>query len=152
MKFALLRRWIHANKTSWASLSFSRRGTLKQTYLTEIHELMARYNHAIDFGDTDAWVETFTEDGVFHGGMGRFEGKTELLNFAQGFVREFPDGRHWINNIVIEFDGNTARSTCYLHFFRASDGLKTQATGRYNDRLRMVDGHWRFVERVVLLD
>jgi 3-phenylpropionate/cinnamic acid dioxygenase small subunit len=32
-----------------------------------IQELIARYNHAIDFGNYDAWVECFAEDGVFEG-------------------------------------------------------------------------------------
>src|SRR5947209_73059 len=30
-----------------------------------IQELIARYNHAIDFGNYDAWVECFTIDGIF---------------------------------------------------------------------------------------
>src|SRR5437870_3522055 len=32
-----------------------------------IQELIARYNHAIDFGNYDAWVECFTIDGIFEG-------------------------------------------------------------------------------------
>ena len=31
----------------------------------EIRQLLARYNFAIDFGDIDSWVQTFTSDGVF---------------------------------------------------------------------------------------
>ena len=118
----------------------------------EIQELMARYNHAIDFGDVEAWVGTFVDDGVFHGSMGRFEGRQALTDFAHGFVRDYPDGRHWINNIVIDGDGETATAACYLHMFRASGDRPTVATGRYHDRLRRVGGRWRFVWRVVTVD
>ena len=31
----------------------------------EIRQLLARYNFAIDFGDIDGWVQTFTPDGTF---------------------------------------------------------------------------------------
>ena len=33
----------------------------------EIQELVARYNHAIDRGDTEGWVGCFSEDGAFDG-------------------------------------------------------------------------------------
>ena len=118
----------------------------------EIQELISRYNFAIDFGDVEAWVATFTEDGVFHSPMGRFEGKQALADFAHDFVREYPDGRHWVNNLIVEADGETARAACYIHMFRASGDRETVATGRYADRLQKVNGHWRFVERIVTVD
>ena len=34
-----------------------------------ILELAARYSHAFDYGDTDAWVATFTQDGVLTNGQ-----------------------------------------------------------------------------------
>ncbi len=118
----------------------------------EIHELISRYNFAIDFGDVATWVATFTEDGVFHGSMGRYEGRQALTAFADGFVREYPDGRHWVNNLVVDGDGEMASAACYIHMFRASGDRETVATGRYDDRLRKVNGRWRFVERVVTVD
>ena len=32
----------------------------------EMIELVARYNHAIDSRDAEAWADTFTEDGRFY--------------------------------------------------------------------------------------
>ena len=49
-----------------------------------VHELVARYNKAIDTGDATGWADTFTEDGVFDGIAGLFSGRAEL----EGFVRD----------------------------------------------------------------
>ena len=37
----------------------------------DIMELMARYNHAIDGSQPEAWADTFTDDGVFEGSVGK---------------------------------------------------------------------------------
>ena len=37
----------------------------------EILQLAARYNHAIDYGDPEAWAGTFTADGTFNTATGR---------------------------------------------------------------------------------
>jgi len=68
-----------------------------------IQELVARYNHAIDFGNYEAWVECFTEDGVFDGSAGRFVGKAELQKFTEQFKTtraNLPNVRHCVINTV----------------------------------------------------
>jgi len=37
----------------------------------EIQQLYAKYNHAIDSGNADAYADTFTPDGVFNNNAGR---------------------------------------------------------------------------------
>ncbi len=51
-----------------------------------IQELIARYSHAIDSGNYDAWVNCFAEDGAFQGSRsGRFVGRAELKKFTEHF-------------------------------------------------------------------
>lgn len=54
----------------------------------EIEQLYAKYNHAIDFGDGDAWAATFTADGSFDRGRGAppFVGTEALANLAIEFA------------------------------------------------------------------
>ena len=116
----------------------------------EILELAARYNHAIDFADGEAWAGTFTEDGVFNGGPQPVVGHAALAGFVGGFAQNFGGkGRHWTNNHVIDGDGDTATHTCYLNLLNGKDSV---ITGRYHDKLQKVDGQWRFTERNVQPD
>jgi len=126
----------------------------------DIRQLLGRYNLAIDLGDAEGWASTFTPDGVFTcSGLpegnplaGRFEGTAELVEYARthyGILKG--RARHWNANLVIEGDGDTATMRCYLLALTASSQL-TGATGIYEDRLRKVDGAWRFVERHIRMD
>ena len=115
----------------------------------EIADLLARYNHAIDFGNAEAWAATFTPDGTFESRGQVHEGTGALLAFARSFAERGPGFRHWNNNPVIEGDGDHARSTCYLQLWHNGELF---SRGRYEDELRRVDGCWRFVSRRVIPD
>ncbi|MCS6924338.1 MAG: nuclear transport factor 2 family protein [Candidatus Binatia bacterium] len=121
-----------------------------------IQELIARYNHAIDFGNYEAWVECFTEDGVFEGSAGRFAGRAELQKFTEQFNTmrtNLPNVRHCVMNTVTEVEGDTAVSSSYLQLVTTGkEGTKIVFTGRYDDKLVKVDGKWRFKERKVTRD
>lgn len=119
-----------------------------------IHELYSRYNHAIDFGDPDAWADCFVDDGVFESGQGSFKGRDQLRAFAQGYAERIT-GRHWTNNILVEPAGNGAASgKCYLMLYRldGEKGPSILVTGVYNDTLTQDNGAWRFASRTVAPD
>lgn len=119
----------------------------------EILQLAARYNHAIDYGDPEAWAGTFAEDGVFNGGGPQpVTGHSALAAFAANFPSAVPGGRHWTNNHVVDGDGDEATHSCYLNLISASGGGNSVITGRYNDSLKKIDGQWRFTERTVTPD
>jgi hypothetical protein len=115
----------------------------------EILQLAARYNHAIDYGDPEAWAGTFAEDGVFNAGPETVTGHEALAKFAAGFMS---GAQHWTNNHIVEGDGEQATHTCYLNLIRTSTGANSVITGRYNDSLKKIDGQWRFTERTVSPD
>lgn len=118
----------------------------------EILQLAARYNHAIDYSDPEAWAGTFTDDGVFESGPQTFTGHAELAQFAGGFAQNMGGARHWTNNHIVDGDGDSATHTCYLNLVQTNDGAKSLITGRYHDTLAKVDGQWRFTHRKVEAD
>jgi uncharacterized protein (TIGR02246 family) len=126
-----------------------------------IRQLLGRYNAAIDFGDAEAWAATFTPDGVFtctglpEGNPlgGRYEGTAQLIAYAQKHYSIAKGrARHWNANLLIDGDGETATMRCYLLALTAGAGHLPGTTGVYEDRLRKLDGEWRFAERSVTVD
>ena len=116
-----------------------------------IMELVARYNHAYDGGDAEAWAATFTEDGAFQSRGRRTEGREALVRKVEEEAEKIATfkPRHLISNFVIEGDGDSATLTCHLLLMSGSD---VAAVGSYDDVLRRVDGVWKFAHRTVTVD
>ena len=115
-------------------------------------EVAARYNHAIDGGDVDAWLATWTADGLFEPTGERFEGQEGLRRFAVGWVEKMQNTRHWNTNFLIRGQGDTATMSCYLNLFGVKGSAKLLASGRYDDTLVKVGGAWKFQSRKVTVD
>ena len=114
-----------------------------------IQDLAARYNTAIDSGNSEAWAATFTSNGTFESG-GRVHGGTEALTtFAKGFAERMAGARHWNNNLVIDGDGDSATLGCYLILMKTGQVV---TTAKYEDTLRRENGAWRFASRKVVPD
>ena len=117
-----------------------------------ISDAIARYSHALDFGDSEAWVDLYTEDGVFDAGPPfehRAAGRAELERYAERLQAGDRRRRHWTNNSIIEGDGDQATNTMYLLVFAVDGPPRLMVAGSYADRLVCVAGRWRFAERVV---
>ena len=120
-----------------------------------IHELIARYNVAIDTGDAEGWARTFTTDGVFDGIVGRFEGRAEIADFARRYWTEpkyedFRSCQHWVNNVLIDGDGDEASLRADHQMVQPTEsGGRILLVAGYDDRLRRVDGDWLFARRRV---
>ncbi len=117
----------------------------------EIRNLAGRYSHALDLGEPAAWAEVFTDDGVM-----------EMV--AQGYdiegdaLRSLPrDGepsgsRHIPSTFVIDGAGDEATMRSYVTVVSVGDPARIVFQGRYEDRLRRVDGQWRIARRRILTD
>jgi hypothetical protein len=119
-----------------------------------IQQLYARYNHAIDSGNAEAWADTFTGDGAFSSSAsGDLAGREALVAFAKAFSSRLK-ARHWTNNLVVEPAANGASGTCYLIFLRLAEGQPATiaATGLYRDELVNKGQGWRFARRSVVSD
>jgi ketosteroid isomerase-like protein len=141
---------VMAEKTGGVTMA----GTFEDKFA--IQELISRYNHAIDFGNYEAWVACFTADGIFEGSAGRFVGEAELRKFTEQFKTmraNLPNVRHCVLNTVADVEGDTAVASSYLQLITTGkDGVKVMFTGRYDDKLAKVGGKWRFKERKVTRD
>ncbi|MBE7518786.1 MAG: nuclear transport factor 2 family protein [Thermoflexaceae bacterium] len=120
-----------------------------------IHELYARYNHAVDSGDADAWAATFTADAEFRTNLDTsFKGTAELRAFATRLATRL-DARHWNNNLIVEPAPGGAKAVCYLLLVRPGrPGVLAEAgaTGIYRDELvKGIDG-WRFKSRYATIE
>jgi ketosteroid isomerase-like protein len=130
----------------------------------EIEDLMSRYLYAFDWQDAEAYAATFTEDGVLEFAGGTERGHEELKTVMRDMaVREkakadasFPPRRHrvrhYVTNLVLEVDGDTARSTSYWWEFNndARAGRPYLGTyGHYEDELVRVNGRWLFARRKI---
>lgn len=119
-----------------------------------IQQLYARYNHAIDSGNGQAWAACFTFDGTFRSAAGSFTGAEQLTSFGNGFASRMK-ARHWTNNLVVESSEAGARGTCYLMLLRLGDGehpTSILTTAIYQDEIARVGEEWRFASRNVVGD
>ena len=116
-----------------------------------IYELLARYNRAFDAGAAEEWASTFTEEGAFHSLVEVHVGRTQLIDFARAFTLSDKFGaKHWVNNVIIEGDGDEATLSSYALVVKSQEvGAAILRLTSYSDRLRKVDGEWKFASRTV---
>ena len=112
----------------------------------EIRELTARYCFAVAEGDADAIVGLFCEDGSFALRGRRVEGTAQLREFYGGAAAGTTP-KPFIQNHVIDVDGDTATGRCGVEIRMVNDGEAYTVAGHYADSYRRVDGRWRFASR-----
>jgi len=120
-----------------------------------IRELLAWYCFHFDGGRFDEWLDLFTPDGVFEvHGVGRFVGRAQLRAFLANVpsANGVPTMKHCVMNDIVCVDGDVATAQSYVLVARPGERVELGVAGRYEDRLRRVDGRWRFSERHAFLD
>jgi 3-phenylpropionate/cinnamic acid dioxygenase small subunit len=129
-------------------------GTLEDR--EEIRELYARYAHTIDNGHYEQWIDCFTEDGVFESPrFGRHAGSEGLKRFTVVYQESLGGAKplHHMTNVTFSLSGDHADGSCYLAYYHCKEGKAAlSAVAHYVDRLRKVDGEWKFSSRRVVLD
>ena len=117
-----------------------------------IQELCARYAHAIDDLDMEAWVQCFTLDGGFQVADWVIRGHLALREYAAVHVVEVRC-RHMTGNLLYEVHENEATGqSSVLATLATPGGYKIFGQGRYVDRLVKQNGQWRFAHRRVDVD
>jgi hypothetical protein len=123
----------------------------------EILELYNSYNKSIDGGDTFAWANTFTDDGVFAHPVREYRGRAELERFVQERSEKLPahpiiEQQHWNKEIRLEGGSVDATGTCgvlVVGVDRSTGKLAIVVHGLYRDELVKVDSSWRFRSRAL---
>ena len=113
-----------------------------------IRELMAAYAQALDacrFADVAA---CFASDGEWTTDYGAARGPAEIEAFIRGIVPvkgEGPQRKHYITNIIVAVDGDTASAVSdYLVVREAGPGLIPVMGGTYRDKFVKTPAGWRF--------
>jgi len=135
----------------------------------QIEDLQARYMFALDFGDVDTYVSTFTEDGILDIVGMKWQGREEIREIISGMSEDAPEGeeepaakeaqgpypatgRHNITNIVLKIDGDKAAGRAYWFSYGNNNperSAQLNSYGHYEDELVKVDGQWLFSKRVI---
>jgi hypothetical protein len=122
-----------------------------------IMRTMHRYCRALDRGLVDEWVDVFTDDAVFDTVLpdgvvwSHLSGREEFRAFLDAYPR-LPQvaPRHVMVDPIIDVDGVEASVESTFLYLVQTPGTAPQLTawGRYRDRFRKEDGHWRILERI----
>jgi actinorhodin biosynthesis protein ActVIA len=129
--------WIVAQKAG---------ATLTAQDLVEIQQLYAKYNWALDAGDSEGYASTFTTDGTFNNNVGH----DAIVKFADTFHAGMgAHVKHWNTNLMIlpAPDGG-ATGQVYLvlvDFATKPPSIATSAS--YSDQLVKTPQGWRFKKR-----
>lgn len=126
--------------------------TLSATHRLAILEVIARYNHAHEFDDVEAYVACFAEDGVFQTSRNTYTGQAEIRDFFLNSGERLPHVRHWVNSAVIEGDGDRATSECYFLLLGVEDAPRLILNGRYHDMFRKADDAWKLAVRAITIE
>lgn len=112
-----------------------------------IRTLLNRYYHCVDTANTEEWLSLYTDDGSLDIGVGEppIVGKVALR--AHGSSRRPGVGIHIAINPIINVDGDTASIDSHVVVIGGAEDPHIVLAGRYEDRLRLVEGEWRFVSR-----
>jgi hypothetical protein len=116
-----------------------------------VRAALAEYAHALDDGRADDVVATFCADGVAEiPGSGTFEGHDALRKVYRSFQPRAPQRHVVVNTLVTEWDQHAASAVSDLVFLQKGEsGWAVQLVGRYDDRLRYLEGSWRFGRRAM---
>jgi hypothetical protein len=106
----------------------------------EIRNLLARYCVYLDLDDHEGWVALFTPDAVYEVYSREFAGHDGLRSMAEAA----PGGFHLGGPVVVDLDGDRARTTRNLLFVDRNTGQQRQAV--YADDLVRTQDGWR-IER-----
>ena len=113
-----------------------------------LRELRARYSHAYDGRDLEAFLDLFTPDGILqlaHTGFAR--GRDEMRRALEGPMRAADFAVHFTSDEWTEFTGPhsaRARSRFAVHTGRSPN---IQGAGTYHDEYVLTPGGWKFRAR-----
>lgn len=119
----------------------------------EIAQLCARYFLAVDTNNLQAYLSTWTENGVMEASYGSAKGHAELKERFVSMHEGMAKGkRHIITNIIIDVEGNKVKVTSYLLVVERESMAQVVATGIYYDEVIKLEGKWFFEKRHLQVD
>jgi uncharacterized protein (TIGR02246 family) len=130
----------------------------------QVENLLSRYCFALDWQDADLYASLFTDDGVLDWAGGVAKGHeaiaNEVHNMRANFAKQEQEDaplrparlRHFISNVVLEVQGDTAKSRDFWMEFNNRNPERKAYSGAYGhaeNELRKVNGKWLLVSRKI---
>ena len=130
--------------------------TLSAEDRLDIADLYARNAWALDLGDVDAFVSTFTADASLQMKQ-RYVGHERIRHFMALFLDRdfgFPRAQHLVSQLVVEGDGDRARARAYITRVHRLPGqhrgnCHVMWTGYSVDDCVRTGGRWQFSSRAL---
>ncbi|MGN6498852.1 MAG: nuclear transport factor 2 family protein [Tsuneonella sp.] len=120
-----------------------------------IQQVLNRYARGIDRCDIDVLRGVWWPGAVADYGSG----EADALEWSEEVVRALAAmlrTQHFLGNMIIEVDGDTARAESYCRAYHEVDGeggrTDIEVGGRYLDRLEKRGGEWRIAHRRYVMD
>jgi len=123
----------------------------------EISNLLTSYCEDFDVGDFDAFALHFAH-GTWFPTAAQGPGVAPVRAWCDDNILLYdglPHTKHVTNNLWLDFvDTNTAEARSYVTIWQGLPDFPLQAifSGRYQDRLALVEGRWQFEARWALPD
>lgn len=119
----------------------------------EIHDVLVRYCRGVDRCDRELMASCYHDDAVDDHGNWQVLGADAAQHIYDLVKPGSNSAMHFLGNVRIEVEGDTAFTESYVLAFRSSRGgeqayTRTRAV-RFVDRFTRRDGQWRISERVV---
>jgi SnoaL-like domain len=126
----------------------------------EIQQLLIEYGHLLDTHDLVGYSNLFAKEGEWIGGFGRAKGPQAILAMMNKYIGTAPfdirnvKGFHLLTNMIVHVHGDRATAwSRIVYMVRNKDDKPTPAMGgHYDDTLIREDGHWKFLQRVVMME
>lgn len=128
--------------------------------MSELEAMLARYaieRELIKFArgmDSRDWAglkAILTEDATADYGQGILQGPEAVIGVIRSYLEACGPTQHLLGNLLVERDGDTAISQCYVSDIHLGAGANAHLTfctlGDYHDRWTLIDGRWRLAER-----
>lgn len=124
----------------------------------EIRNLVAKLAQLADEGELDDYIELFTEDAHWDGGvaLGSAKGHEEILAAARGRRASGRGGpgshsRHVVTTATVDVQGDRATGRAVFHYYRNTDAVpELMLLGVYEDEFVRSQRGWRLARRKII--
>lgn len=117
-----------------------------------IYQQLIRFARAMDERDWKAFDHLTTVDVEFDVGLGVQRGRQAFVDTMRRYLDACGTTQHLLGNVLIDVDGDAARSEAYVsdvHLGRGDDGsVLFRTLGNYSDTWKRVEGHWLICRRI----
>ena len=118
----------------------------------EIYRNLVQFAQAMDDRNWALLDDVTTTDIAADLGTGKLSGRADMVAVMRHFLDQCGTTQHMLGNVLIDVNGDTARSQAYVADMHLGGGEAEDITfrtlGRYLDKWCNVDGRWLMCERV----